>query len=76
MLALVVQNHPDCAAPDFRWEFVRRLACHGFSRLGASGNPSAVQTGPMLLALCVQTFREKREALELWAVILRNTAMS
>src|SRR5712675_3749389 len=29
MLALVVQNHPNRTGPDFRREFVRRLACHG-----------------------------------------------
>jgi hypothetical protein len=41
----VVQNHPHRTGPDFRREFVRRLACHGstFSRVGASGNPGAVQ---------------------------------
>jgi hypothetical protein len=40
----VVQNHPHRTGPDFRREFVRRLACHGstFSRVGASGNPGAV----------------------------------
>ena len=46
MLALVVQNHPHRSGPDFGREFVRRLACHGstFSRVGASGNPGAVQS--------------------------------
>src|SRR3979411_2544745 len=29
MLALVVQTHPNRTGPDFRREFVRRLACHG-----------------------------------------------
>src|ERR1035437_6748284 len=45
MLALVVQNHPHRSGPDFGREFVCRLACHGstFSRVGASGNPGAVQ---------------------------------
>src|SRR3979411_1374310 len=45
MFAPMVQNHPHRTGPDFRREFVRRLACHGstFSRVGASGNPGAVQ---------------------------------
>src|SRR5664279_2991043 len=45
MFALMIQNHPHRTGPDLRREFVRRLACHGstFSRVGASGNPGAVQ---------------------------------
>jgi hypothetical protein len=41
MVAFVILNHPHRTGPDFRREFVRRLACHGstFSRVGASGNP-------------------------------------
>jgi hypothetical protein len=44
MVAFVILNHPHRTGPDFRREFVRRLACHGstFSRVGASGNPGAV----------------------------------
>lgn len=40
------RGKPDCAAADLRRELVRGLAHHGsiFSRVGASGDPGAVQT--------------------------------
>jgi hypothetical protein len=48
----MVQNHPHRTGPDLRREFVRRLACHGstFSRVGASGNPGAVQAVETILS--------------------------
>ncbi|MGK2873540.1 MAG: hypothetical protein ACSLFL_14995, partial [Alphaproteobacteria bacterium] len=42
---LVIQHHPYRTLPHLRCEFVRCLAHNGsfYSRVGASGNPGAVQ---------------------------------
>src|SRR4051812_5636893 len=44
VLAGVIQNHPNRAAPDLRRKLVRRLACHGsvLSGVRASGKPGTV----------------------------------
>ena len=46
MLMFVIEDQPDRAATDLRQALVRRLVHHGstFSRVGASGDPGAVQS--------------------------------
>jgi hypothetical protein len=45
IIRLVVQHHPDCSFPHLEGKLVRCLAHIGsfYSRVGASGNPGAVQ---------------------------------
>jgi hypothetical protein len=41
----VLKHHPDRSTADFRCKPLPGVLCHGsiFSRIGASGNPGAVQ---------------------------------
>src|SRR5690606_10481925 len=46
IILLVIQHHPDRSCANLRCKFVRCLVHKGsfYSRVGASGNPGAVQT--------------------------------
>src|SRR5450759_2892706 len=71
MLALMVQNHPHRTGPDLRREFVRRLACHGstFSRVGASGNPGAVQSAALDLSAVADALAVPAAIPEGWRLV-------